>query len=210
MNIIFFRYKTKYDMCNVWMRIQEHCLSTSIGHKVVSQKDIINWWKTFPRGNVNYMHYWDGFNFPSKDVNSFLRTYKKEKLLIQEQKALNILKKIYPTSSYYVITGVNNETFIHELHHALFYLDKKYRKEITKIIRKYNVKEIEAKLASEMAYPEDTMIDEVSAYLIGSEGDLIKECGINTKKYKTVMLELLQLYIKNIIKLVDIKIIDSL
>jgi len=50
----------------------------------------------------------------------------------------------------------------------------------------------------------------VSAYLIGSEGDLIKECGINTKKYKNVMLELLQLYTKNIIKLVNIKIIDSL
>ena len=78
MNIIFFRYKTNFDMCNVWMRIQEHCMSTSIGHKVVSQKDIIDWWKTFPRGNVNYMNYWDGFNVPSKDINSFLKTYKKD------------------------------------------------------------------------------------------------------------------------------------
>ena len=196
-------------MCNVWMRIEEHFSNVDLKNKIITQKDIIHWWEKFSKGHINYMHYWDGFNFPSKDVDSFLKTYKKEKLLIQEQKALKILKKIYPTSPYYVITGVNNETLIHEFHHALFYLDKKYRRGITKIIKKYNVKEIEIKLASEMAYPKDIMIDEVSAYLIDGGKDLVKECNINTNKYKVIMLELLQLYTQNIIKLANIITIDS-
>jgi hypothetical protein len=190
------------------MRIEEHFSNADFRNKVVSQKDIIYWWRKLPRGNINYMHFWDGFNFPDKNINKFKKTYKNEKLLREEQNVLKVLEKINPKSPYYIITGVNNETLIHELHHAMFYLDKKYRNAITKIVNKYNTKEIENKLRIKMGYPLDTMVDEVAAYLIDGGRDLVKECGIDVNKYKNIMLPLLQLYTKNIVKLANIKIID--
>ena len=91
----------------------------------------------------------------------------------------------------------------------MFYFNKQYRKEIMKIMNRYDTSEIESRLMSEMGYTKDTIKDEVAAYLIDGGKNLVTECGINLKPYRAIMLQLLQVYSDYVIRNLNIIQIDK-
>jgi len=200
--VIFFKYKSRGKMSLQFMRLEEFYENPELSGKVNSQQKIVEWWKK--KHKIDYMEYWDGFNIPSKVIKPFIKAYRG--LLTWEEK--DALSKL-PEGKYYIICGINDSTLQHELHHALFYADRTYRRKILSILGSYNTKKIGRKLMKEMGYKESSIPDETSAYLIDGGADLISECGIDLKVYTDLQLKLLQAYTKKIVKFIKMTIIEE-
>jgi hypothetical protein len=95
-----------------------------------------------------------------------------------------VVKKVFPHHPYlqypadYVICYQENDKkgCAHELLHAKFYLDKKYKHTITKLWDKLNpIKRLKVeKQLKEMGYPESVWLDEFQAYLFTEKKDFFR------------------------------------
>jgi hypothetical protein len=204
--IFFCKITDMYDLCMTFCRVQEFYESPykNIRNKKFSLFELM---KTYSKdhGSFTYPIDWGGFNVPGSIVNRLyslgIDDYNVYDGIIESiHKHAN--KHIEQKNHYYLI-GANNDrkTIEHELCHAFYYLDKDYKKEVDKILKKLHVslyRKME-RVLFEIGYCKEVIPDEFQAYLITDSNLIDENIKINKRELinKTdVTLELKHFYKK--------------
>ena len=204
MKIIYFKYKTPKPLMLAWGRIQEYTETDYFkGQKNILREAIQKYW--YPIINANYFSYWTGINIKGETIKQFLidNLY----LYPEEMEALTKLKKIINISAdFYLVGGIGSDDDVlqHELHHAYYNYDKKYKKRAQNIIKKYNIRPIQRALKKHLGYSDEVTQEECMAHLIDGGENIQIECKTNLKPYRKLQYELLQNYVKRLLKDVPI------
>jgi len=158
-------------MCKTLLRFQEYYESPKFRNKIFTLKEFKIWYKE-SKANKKFTYYddWNGFNFPSYVLKPFY-SGKFENLTASEKKILKTFSK--QTGKFYVIATASrgdSNTILHEVAHALFYLDKQYQADAKSIVD--NLKSEEYKSFTDnlkkIGYYKSVYKDETQAYLISS------------------------------------------
>ena len=118
-------------------------------------------------GRIDYFHEWEGFNVPRTALDRFNCLFKD-----QTKREKEILALVLETDCAYLIATESDgdpTTFEHELAHAKYALDPKYRKAVRDIIMPMP-KDLGFRMQADLraaGYPDDRelLLDEVHAYL---------------------------------------------
>lgn len=151
-----------------FMRFQEHYESANhaFKNKIFTQGQLKRWYSE-KYGANNYHQTWIGYNFPS----SVLIPFKEglfDPLTIEETRLLDLFR--YRGDNFYIIGAQNNSVLRHELSHALYASNPKYREEINLFI-KSNKSKIQktAKYILGKGYHKDVLNDEIQAYITDND-----------------------------------------
>jgi hypothetical protein len=175
--IILITFDDDEDMSYTMMRFQEHYENPKFRSTIFSFEAFEKWYKKFMHSKkYTYHKDWNGFNFPSYVLRPFYDG-KFKKITKREKYLLDMLKDI--EGDFYVIgcktrATRKNGTMDHEIVHARFHLNKKYREEVLRAISKHDVKEIYQVLCQNM-YDYSTWNDEINSYLVTGLGFLEKK-----------------------------------
>jgi len=191
-------------MCMTMLRCQETYESPKFHGKDFTLVEYMDWYsKTYGNGVFTYAKDWSGFNFPGQIL---LDCYFKKKVkdlnlyddIVREIYLKHIHQKVSVGNDFYkfyVIAAVGSDkksAFNHEMAHAFFYLDSKYRKkmkELVKKMKKLDYNHIHSALVK-YGYAEKVMVDEMQAFLstgispIQGAADIDKSEFIKTFKDK--------------------------
>ncbi len=193
-NIFHLNFDKKKDLCETFMRFQEHFESPEYRGKFFSIKEYKAWYrKTSPKGKktgrFTYNQDWSGFNIPSYILEPFKEgkfnpLSKKEKIFLKEFG--NIEGKFYIIGTY---GSTNLDTLDHEIAHALFYTDPVYNKKMKKLVASIpakDLKKIHDHLGSSGGYHEDVFEDETHAYITINMPYMEKKHGITSEELWSV------------------------
>lgn len=169
-----------YDMCNVFLRFQEK--TESLNEKFRDFPFTINefqkWYsKNAPDQNYSYHNDWAGFLLEKNNIAKTL-----EQGIPDINKWDQIFLTIYATCSSrypndnFVLIGlsrseedgiVSSSTLNHELAHAFYALEPKYKKSMDKLIAAIpnTLQELLIQVLSDWGYNSDCYADEIQAYL---------------------------------------------
>jgi hypothetical protein len=178
-NIYLISFDDSENMCKTLLRFAEHYESPKFRNKIFTLKEFKAWYKTTRNGKFTYYKDWAGFNVPSYVFTPFKQ--KKFSHLTQKEKLfLNLIHNL--KEPFYIIVAKKNSsiTIQHEMAHALFYLNKKYRSKAIKILSTYDMKEINEELLSN-GYCKEVLLDEANAYASGGCEWLIKAPNLSKK-----------------------------
>ena len=128
-------------------------------------------WYSITYGADTYHVDWSGFNIPSKVLKPFFNGLFDP--LTEEEKSLLDLFR-YRDDHFYIIGAQNNSVLRHELAHALYSHNIKYRQEIDKYLiknKKYLYKT--SKYILEKGYCKDVLNDELQAYITDNDDEFI-------------------------------------
>lgn len=172
--------QNQYDLTSTFMRLQEFYESpfSSFKGKHFTHEDYMDKYASEnPDGNFTYFIDWNGFNVPGNIVSDFWDLYapnlwqKEANLFYEIHKAVGgNLQTIEPFYIIGVYKGVDDyeETILHELSHAYWYLQKKFKTSmtaiVTKLAKKKELKEFN-NLLMEKGYDKSVLLDETVAYL---------------------------------------------
>lgn len=124
-------------------------------------------WYSESYGANNYHTTWIGFNFPSKVLIPF-REGLFDPLTVEEQRLLDLFK--YRNDNFYIIGAQNNSTLRHELSHALYASNSKYRDEVNKFLNKNKNKlKSTSKYILDKGYCPEVLYDEIQAYITDND-----------------------------------------
>lgn len=179
-DIIHLTFKSKADMSNTMMRFQETYESPKFKDTVFGRREFFTWYRN--KYKSEYLEDWDGFNIPSFIVDS-VRTF--PNLTLRETKLIEDLDSKVKSEKYYVITSVGDSkssALIHEIAHALFYLNKRYNSDMKTLIKSMppNVRESMFISLRKNKYDESVFMDEAQAYLI----DNVREINFLVRDWK--------------------------
>jgi len=120
-------------------------------------------WYTQEMGAWTYYTDWNGFNMPSDALKPFIEGLF-DPLTVEEKELVDALR--YREGFYYVIgTHDDDDALPHELCHALYTTNEQYQEDMTEAVENLeNTENIEERLL-EMGYSEDSLTDEMQAYL---------------------------------------------
>ncbi len=197
-NIIHLNFQSQYEVTSMFMRMQEYYESDipSIYRKVFTLEQFMDAYSE-KFDNFTYTSDWAGFNVPSNIVEEFFKKYK-NKLLDKEIKLQGIINKNKPKSGKYYIIGTYkgpNNAIEHEISHAMWFLNPKYKKAAKALIQKLpknQYKHLKEQL-NLMGYRDSVIDDEIQAYLSTSDMiylDTLSGSNINWN----LVLEFQQLY----------------
>lgn len=177
-----------------FMRFQEYYESTNpdFKGKIFTQGQLRKWYsETY--GSNSYHTHWVGFNFPSKVFTPFKEGLF-DPLTTEEQKLLDLFR--YRSDDFYIIGAQNNSILRHELAHALYATNPKYKLEIDNFLKK-NQKKLRNtnKYILGKGYCKEVLNDEIQAYITDNDdNELINTtcssiiAGVN-KIYQTYNIE---------------------
>lgn len=177
-------FESQYDLAMTFVRMQEFYESPSrkIRGKYFTLETYIDYWsENFGFGVFDYPRRWNGFNVPGKVIEDFWDIYNYEENDIREKEAEFLMKlwKIIEKDGFelediYLIGGhiedggkKLNETVDHETAHALYSLNKDYKRKCNKLLKSLDP-ELYAKYEETllvMGYSKKTLKDELQAYL---------------------------------------------
>lgn len=151
-----------------FMRFQEHYESTNpdFKDKIFTQGQLKRWYsETY--GSNSYHSHWVGFNFPSKVLIPFKEGLF-DPLTAEEQKLLELFK--YRSDNFYIIGAQNNSTLRHELAHALYASNPKYKIEVDNFLKKNQKKLKSTNLyILSKGYCKEVLNDEIQAYITDND-----------------------------------------
>lgn len=161
------------ELGETFIRFQEYYESPSkkYRNKTFTLGDIKNYYSIKYGGDL-YSDLWIGFNFPSSVLIPFKQGLF-DPLTTQEKELLGLLK--YRNDNYYIIGSQNNSTLRHELSHAMYGYNKKYKQEIDDFIKKY--KKDFAKVIQNIikkGYDKSVINDELQAYITDNDDEFIQ------------------------------------
>lgn len=166
LNITFMRFTEFYESPNPKFRNQ-----------IFTIGQLKNWYST-TYGADTYHRDWTGFNIPSKVLDPF-RQGLFDPLTENENELLNLFK--YRYDDYYIIGAQNDSVLRHELAHALYASNKRYRSSIDLYIKKNesSLKKI-SKYIIDKGYCKEVLNDELQAYITDNEDEyILKNTPIN-------------------------------
>jgi hypothetical protein len=151
-----------------FMRFQEYYESANpeFKGKIFTLGQLKRWYSETYGAN-NYHTTWVGFNLPSNALIPFKEGLF-DPLTIEEQRLLDLFK--YRSDNFYIIGAQNSSTLRHELSHALYASNDKYRNEINKFLNK-NKNKIKqtTKYILDKGYCEEVLYDEIQAYITDND-----------------------------------------
>jgi hypothetical protein len=167
--IFLLRFKTQYELTSTFLRVQEHYESPEFHGRVFSLEQYMDWYAQ-RYGNFTYYQDWSGFNVPSTAfapfyAGAFDPLTRKERALLRL--FANLRGRFYVIGIY---EGHGN-SLTHELAHALFFTDARYRQAVQEAMLSYDTGALERQLAK-AGYARHVIKDEVQAYLIAPSGKL--------------------------------------
>ena len=177
--VILVESRSQIALASAFLRPQEHyeCPSESIRGKAFLPSDYAEWFEKSSGVGFDYYVRWPAFNLPGKVVDA-LREGQLGPLLPQEESLIarideaRVGKEELP---YYVIGVVEGAAtdLDHEVAHALFALDPRYKEETLRclaLLEPATFETLRAGLLS-LGYPDDRDIlrDEMQAYLSSSD-----------------------------------------
>jgi hypothetical protein len=161
------------ELGETFIRFQEFYESPSkkYRNKIFTLGDIKNYY-SLQYGADLYSDLWIGFNFPSSVLVPFKQGLF-DPLTPQEKELLSLLK--YRNDNFYLIGAQNNSTLRHELSHAMYGYDKRYRIEIDSFIKTHN-KDFSkvSKYIIKKGYDKSVLNDELQAYITDNDDEFIR------------------------------------
>jgi hypothetical protein len=169
-NIFAVIVKDKYDRAMLFCRVQEYYESPSpkFRSKQFSIWDYMKWYDKKNGYGFSYGADWSGFNIPiwvAKECYNSLNKLETPYDKVMDQ----IVQKLNSYYNGYMIGAGNtsDETFQHEVCHALYHTDKNYKKQMDNLTeglpKKYY--DIFKKNLFKMGYASKVVKDEIQAYL---------------------------------------------
>lgn len=151
-----------------FMRFQEHYESPNpdFRGKVFTQGQLRKWYSEHYGGN-NYHKHWVGFNFPSTVLEPF-KSGLFDPLTKEENDLLDLFR--YRQDRFYIIGSQDDSVLRHELSHALYFHNPKYKQEIDDYINK-NKKKLKKTIEYILTkgYCEEVLYDEIQAYITDNQ-----------------------------------------
>jgi len=172
-NSVWISADSQKELGETFIRFQEYYESPSkkYRNKIFTLGDIKRYYSLQYGGDL-YSELWVGFNFPSSVLVSFKQGLF-DPLTTQEKELLGLLK--YRNDNYYIIGAQNNSTLRHELSHAMYGYDKKYKHEIDIFIKKYYKQFSKAsKYILKKGYDKSVLNDELQAYITDNDDEFIR------------------------------------
>lgn len=192
-NIIHLKFKRKKDITRTLLRFQEHFEHPKFRGKIFSLDEFREWYsKDEKEHKFTYYTDWSGFNFPSRILKPFYAG-KFDKLTIEEKQVLDLLRN--EKGRFYVIGTFNSDDLKHEMAHAKFYTNARYRKEVLAVIDTIDKNEYYKEL-KKMGYDKSVLPDEAHAYLLETVKYFKSEFDVNPNKFKAARKALNILYRK--------------
>ncbi len=174
-NIYHVNFDRQKDLCESFMRFQEHFESPEFRGKVFSIKEYKKWYRATSPGGIKsgrftYNQDWTGFNIPSNILNPFYEgrfnpLSKKEKVF------LKLFSDKISGPDFYIIGtfgDIQVSALTHEIAHALYFSDPEYREKMQSLIREipeYDLRRIHDYFDSTGGYHPDVFEDETHAYV---------------------------------------------
>jgi hypothetical protein len=193
--IYLLEIENSYDLAMTFCRVQEFYESSfdEIRGKNFTISQLMRLYSMkFGEGLFTYPIDWVGFNVPSKAIWNCYYEFIIEDLNEYDHLIQEIDDKIQNESpnKYYLIGSRPNEktTIDHEVAHAFYYLNKKYKKESDKIvdsIHQSSLKKIKKHLLS-IGYNDKVFKDEVQAYLSNTPEYFVENAELNKKETKNL------------------------
>lgn len=179
LNITFMRFTEYYESPNEKFR-----------NKIFTIGQLKNWY-SIEYGADTYHRDWIGFNMPSRVLIPFNQGLF-DPLTKEEQNLINLFR--YRNDNFYIIGAQNNSVLRHELAHALYSYDERYKTAIDSYIfkNKSSLKKI-SKYILDKGYYKDVLNDEIQAYITDNEDpyiiqnvkqNIINDINLLYKKYR--------------------------
>jgi hypothetical protein len=190
-----FEFKTQHDLCMTFVRLQEFYESPNkrFRGQYFTLDEYIDWYCVTYNKSFDYMTRWLGFNVPGNIVLKFYNIFydefrDKEEELFAVFDTLEIENFDKPDKFYFIGTfekSKDKSVLAHELRHARFYLNKKYRAAITKAVKQYKLKGLYREL-TRLGYTRYVHVDEIQAYVLTGLRDTMIETKEITKLRKSL------------------------
>jgi len=199
------KIENMYDLAMTFCRVQEYYESPikEIRGKKFTLIELMSRYAKKNDGSFSYPIDWGGFNIPGPIVEALYKGGIDDQN-IYDDIILDIHKTIIAEvgNSHYYLIGSNSDksTIAHECAHALFFLDKEYKKrtkEILKRLHKSVYKKAERVLL-DLGYYKSVIDDELQAYLSTEFHSLKSKTKFNKKEIDNLTSVILEL--KNFFK----------
>jgi len=171
-NSVWISADSQEELGRTFIRFQEYYESPNPDFKgKIFTLGVVRQWYSVKYGADTYHHDWTGFNFPSRILLPFKQGLF-DPLTSEEIELLNLFK--YRHDNFYIMGAQNDATLRHELSHALYDSNEKYKNEIDSYIKK-NKKGL-AKTRQyilDKGYAEEVLNDELQAYITDNDDQVI-------------------------------------
>jgi hypothetical protein len=169
-NSVLVQTETQESLCKAFLRFQEYYESPKFKGQIFTLGQVKHWY-SITYGADTYYRDWEGFNFPSHVLEPFKKGLF-DPLTTEEQALLDLFK--YRSDIFYVIGANNTNVTRHELAHALYSFDPKYKSAIDKLCRtnKSELKSV-TKYLLDKGYDKSVINDELQAYITDNEDTFI-------------------------------------
>lgn len=190
-------FKSRYEMAMFYLRYQEfyESINPEFRGKPFTYLDYMSWYTQFTNAHTfTYPRDFIGYNLPSCSISECIKCIPKgdknkyDKLMIKLNKDL----LADSNSKYYVIGTIRRDnTYMHEIAHALYYLEPKYRTQMNELNAHLSNK-LKVAIYNILAttYPEKVFNDELQAYMATNSWmagmDEIPGFTAKTKKFEHV------------------------
>lgn len=186
--------KDMYDLAMTFCRVQEFYESPI--KQIKGQKfSLIELMSLYAKRNGNVFTYpedWGGFNVPGPVISNLFKLgiddYNQYDDIIE-----SIHKKInreIPIPNHYYLIGSddNKKTVEHEVCHALYFLDKEYKKKVNSILKKLipSARKKAVGVLFDLGYDKSVINDELQAYLSTEFLSLKSKTKLNKKELENI------------------------
>jgi hypothetical protein len=171
-NSVWISADSQEELGRTFIRFQEYYESPNPDFRgKIFTLGMVRQWYSIKYGADTYHHDWTGFNFPSRILLPFKQGLF-DPLTVEEIELLNLFK--YRHDNFYIMGAQNSATLRHELSHALYDSNEKYRNEIDSYIKK-NKRGLAKtrKYILDKGYAEEVLNDEIQAYVTDNDDQTI-------------------------------------
>lgn len=167
-NSVWISADSQEELGKTFIRFQEHYESPNPNFRgKIFTLGMVREWYSIKYGADTYHHDWTGFNFPSRVLIPFKQGLF-DPLTQEETELLNLFK--YRSDHFYIMGAQNIDTLRHELCHALYDSNIKYRTEIDNYINKHKKQLAKAKkYILDKGYSREVINDELQAYITDND-----------------------------------------
>jgi len=166
-NVFAVAIPDRFDRCMTFMRVSEYYESPKFKGKNFDIWDFIKWYTKQNDDKFTYVSDWEGFNVPLKVAYKCMENYLPTTKYDDAME--DILSHTGSEDGYLIgVDSFDSELLDHEICHAIYYLNKDYKKaadRLTKTIPKNIYEELRIKLL-EWGYSKSVINDEIQAYLM--------------------------------------------
>lgn len=196
-------FDTCYDLCMTWWRCSEYmeCANDRFRKKSFTLVEYMEWYsKTHGKDAFTYPADFAGYNIPSRVIHAVYIMGDVEDINKYDNLVVGIykyLKSANPENNFFIMgTSDDQDSFDHELCHALFDVDEEYRQNCLDLLEDIPQKDRDKfckVLEEKIYYHPDVHPDEMQAYL---SDDLPDELPKSFEKYRKPFIDNFQIFKK--------------